>query len=56
MPLTSMFEMIPAYKADGKGIGAFNCPLLDFAVAHVRGAEAVGKGLILQVTENSIIH
>jgi fructose-bisphosphate aldolase class II len=56
MPLISMFELMPAYKRAGKGIGAFNVPQLDFGVAYVQGAEELGKAVILQVTENNIIH
>jgi fructose-bisphosphate aldolase class II len=47
-------EIILPARAAGRGVGAFNVIQLELAEAIVAGAEAAGKPVILQISENCV--
>lgn len=53
MTLATMSTLSGRARAAGAGIGAFNVIQLEHAEAIVRGAEAAGRPVILQVSENT---
>lgn len=53
MPLVPMSDLTARATADGAGIGAFNVIQLEHATAIVAGAEAAGRPVILQISENT---
>lgn len=53
MPLVPMSDLAARATADGAGIGAFNVIQLEHATAIVAGAEAAGRPVILQISENT---
>ncbi|MFC7304142.1 ketose-bisphosphate aldolase [Streptomyces monticola] len=54
MPLTPTGEILRSATRGGVGVGAFNVVQLEHAVAIVRGAEAAGRPVILQISENTV--
>lgn len=54
MPLTPTGEIVAVATATGVGVGAFNVIQLEHAQAIVAGAEAAGKPVILQISENCV--
>ncbi|MEV7788460.1 class II fructose-bisphosphate aldolase [Streptomyces sp. NPDC088106] len=54
MPLTASDDIVgPAHRA-GVGVGAFNVVQLEHAEAIVGGAEAAGRPVVLQISENTV--
>ncbi|UYQ66034.1 class II fructose-bisphosphate aldolase [Streptomyces peucetius] len=53
MPLTPTDAVVRSAAQDGVGIGAFNVVQLEHAEAIVSGAEAAGRPVILQISENT---
>lgn len=53
MPLVPMADLAARATASGAGIGAFNVIQLEHATAIVAGAEAAGRPVILQISENT---
>jgi Fructose/tagatose bisphosphate aldolase len=56
MPLTPTREIIGAAHSTGAGVGAFNVIHLETAEALVAGAESVGRGVILQISQNCVAY
>ncbi|GIG20610.1 fructose-bisphosphate aldolase [Cellulomonas chitinilytica] len=56
MPLVPTAEIVDAAAREGRGVGAFNVLNLEYAEAHVIGAERAGKPVIIQMTENCARH
>lgn len=54
MPLTPTDDIVRSATRDGVGVGAFNVVQLEHAEAIVRGAEAAGRPVILQISENTV--
>ncbi|MFE0633224.1 ketose-bisphosphate aldolase [Streptomyces sp. NPDC058864] len=54
MPLVPTAELVRAAHADGRGIGAFNVITLEHAEAVVAGAEAAGRPVVCQISENAV--
>ncbi|MDR3107951.1 MAG: class II fructose-bisphosphate aldolase [Bifidobacteriaceae bacterium] len=54
MPLVHPAEIIPEAVATGHGVGAFNVIQLELAEAIVEGAEAAGRPVILQISQNCV--
>jgi fructose-bisphosphate aldolase class II len=50
MPLVSAGEIV----GTGRGVGAFNVVLLEHAEAMISGAEAAGRPVVLQISENCV--
>ncbi|MEU6949741.1 class II fructose-bisphosphate aldolase [Streptomyces sp. NPDC046316] len=53
MPLTSTGEIVLEARERGAGAGAFNVIQIEHAQAIVAGAEAAGRPVILQISENT---
>jgi fructose-bisphosphate aldolase, class II len=53
MPLISTGDIAHGARTDATGVGAFNVVQIEHAQAIVRGAEAAGLPVILQVSENT---
>ncbi|ATW51898.1 fructose-bisphosphate aldolase [Streptomyces peucetius subsp. caesius ATCC 27952] len=53
MPLTPTDEIVRSAAQGGVGVGAFNVVQLEHAEAIVSGAEAAGRPVILQISENT---
>jgi ketose-bisphosphate aldolase len=51
---TRLTELLTEARAARRGIGAFNVVLLEHAEAIVAGAEAAGRPVVLQISENCI--
>ena len=47
-------ELVAAAQRTGGGVGAFNVITLEHAEAIVAGAEAAGRPVILQISENAV--
>src|SRR4051812_41704827 len=47
-------ELVAAARHTGGGVGAFNVITLEHAEAIVAGAEAAGRPVILQISENAV--
>jgi fructose-bisphosphate aldolase class II len=56
MSLVPTMQIVEQAAAEGRGVGAFNVLQLEYAEAHVAGAEKAGRPVILQVTENCARH
>jgi fructose-bisphosphate aldolase class II len=56
MPLVPTAEIVAAAVADGSGVAAFNVIGLEHAEAVVRGAEAAGLPVLLQVSQNAVAY
>jgi fructose-bisphosphate aldolase class II len=54
MPRTSTAELLSAAVAQRRAVGAFNVITLESAEAIVAGAEAAGRPVILQLSENAV--
>lgn len=54
MPLTPMSALLAPARAAGVGVGAMNVIQLEHAEAIVAGAEAAGRGVVLQISENTV--
>ncbi len=54
MPLVPTGEIVDDARASGRGVGAFNAICLEHAEAIVRGAEAAGLPVIVQISENAV--
>jgi fructose-bisphosphate aldolase class II len=54
MPLVPTGEIVAAAAVDGSGVGAFNVIQLEHAQAIVAGAEAAGRPVVLQISENCV--
>lgn len=54
MPLVPTGDIVAAATDTGTGVGAFNVIQLEHAQAIVAGAEAAGKPVILQISENCV--
>ncbi len=52
--LVSLHEVARAARAAGVGLGAFNVIHLEHATAFVRAAEATGRPVVLQISENAV--
>jgi len=53
MPLTPTEDIVRSAVRGGVGVGAFNVVQLEHAEAIVAGAEAAGRPVILQISENT---
>lgn len=53
MPLASTDEIVRAARENGTGVGAFNVVQIEHAHAIVGGAQAAGRPVILQISENT---
>ncbi|QIP83057.1 class II fructose-bisphosphate aldolase [Streptomyces sp. Tu 2975] len=53
MPLTPTEDIVRSAVQGGVGVGAFNVVQLEHAEAIVAGAEAAGRPVILQISENT---
>ncbi|MEV4682147.1 class II fructose-bisphosphate aldolase [Streptomyces kurssanovii] len=53
MPLTPTEDIVRSAVRSGVGVGAFNVVQLEHAEAIVAGAEAAGRPVILQISENT---
>ncbi|GGW22607.1 class II fructose-bisphosphate aldolase [Streptomyces xantholiticus] len=53
MPLTPTDEIVRSAARGGVGVGAFNVVQLEHAEAIVSGAEAAGRPVILQISQNT---
>ncbi|MBW1596168.1 class II fructose-bisphosphate aldolase [Streptomyces sp. JJ38] len=54
MPLTPTGDILATAEREGGGVGAFNVVQLEHAEAIVAGAEAAGRPVILQLSENTV--
>ena len=54
MPLQPTREIVEEARSRGAGAPAFNVITLEHAEAIVAGAEAAGRGVVLQVSENAV--
>ncbi|HEY4268619.1 MAG TPA: class II fructose-bisphosphate aldolase [Galbitalea sp.] len=54
MTRSTLTELLRDATATGRGLGAFNVVLLEHAEAIVAGAEAAGRPVVLQISENCI--
>jgi fructose-bisphosphate aldolase class II len=54
MPLVTTRELLDAAIADGSGLAALNVLHLETAEAIAAGAEAAGRGAVLQISENCV--
>ena len=54
MPLVTTRQLVDESRAAGSGLAAFNVITLEHAEAIVTGAEAAGRSVILQVSENAV--
>ncbi|MEU3462797.1 class II fructose-bisphosphate aldolase [Streptomyces sp. NPDC006733] len=54
MPLAATHDIADAAAATTVGVGAFNVVQLEHAQAIVAGAEAAGRPVILQISENTV--
>ncbi|MFI2609120.1 ketose-bisphosphate aldolase [Kitasatospora sp. NPDC018619] len=54
MPLTPTAEIVRAAAERGVGAGAFNVVQLEHAQAIVAGAQAAGRPVILQISQNTV--
>lgn len=54
MPLTTTLDIVAAARRSGCGAAAFNIVLLESIEAIVTGAEAAGRPVILQISENAV--
>ncbi|WP_431950791.1 class II fructose-bisphosphate aldolase [Actinacidiphila sp. bgisy167] len=54
MPLVPTAELVRAAHTTGRGIGAFNVVSLEHAEAIVAGAEAAGRPVVCQISENAV--
>lgn len=54
MPLVPTAELVRAAHTTGRGIGAFNVISLEHAEAIVAGAEAAGRPVVCQISENAV--
>jgi len=54
MALTTTAQLLSDAAAAGRGVGAFNVITLEYAEAVVSGAEAAGRPVILQLSENAV--
>lgn len=54
MPLVSTREVVDDARARAAGAPAFNVITLEHAEAIVAGAQAAGRGVVLQVSENAV--
>ena len=54
MPLTPTGEIVSAARAAGHGVGAFNVIQLEQAEAIASGAEASGRPVLMQISENCV--
>jgi fructose-bisphosphate aldolase class II len=54
VPLVSTADLVGAARRQGRGVGAFNVICLEHAEAIITGAEAAGKGVVLQISENAV--
>ncbi|MDR2372653.1 MAG: class II fructose-bisphosphate aldolase [Bifidobacteriaceae bacterium] len=54
MPLVPPAEVIRPAAAAGRGVGAFNVIQLELAEAITAGAEAAGRPVILQISQNCV--
>ncbi|MDH6432296.1 fructose-bisphosphate aldolase class II [Streptomyces sp. SAI-144] len=54
MPLTPTAEVVSSAYRDGRAVGAFNVITLEHAEAVVTGAEAAGRPVICQISENAV--
>jgi len=54
MPLVTTRELLDAAVADGSGLAALNVLHLETAEAIAAGAEAAGRGAVLQISENCV--
>ncbi|WP_248583154.1 class II fructose-bisphosphate aldolase [Nocardioides sp. InS609-2] len=56
MPLVRMSDIAKAAVADGCALGAFNVIQIEHAEAIVAGAEAAGRPVIVQISENTVAY
>ncbi|GLZ77079.1 fructose-bisphosphate aldolase [Actinorhabdospora filicis] len=54
MPLVHTAALVTEARREGFGLGAFNVITLEHAEAIVAGAEAAGRPVILQISENAV--
>ncbi|MFF3560913.1 ketose-bisphosphate aldolase [Streptomyces sp. NPDC002574] len=54
MPLIGTATLVRSARAEGRGAGAFNVITLEHAEAIVAGAEAAGRPVICQISENAV--
>jgi fructose-bisphosphate aldolase class II/tagatose 1,6-diphosphate aldolase GatY/KbaY len=54
--LASLREVAAGARADGVGLGAFNVIHLEHATAFVAAAEAVGRPVVLQLSQNAVAY
>lgn len=54
MPLIGTAALVRSARAEGRGAGAFNVITLEHAEAIVAGAEAAGRPVICQISENAV--
>ena len=54
MPITTTAHLLSAAAARGVGVGAFNIITLEHAEAIIAGAEAAGRPVILQLSQNAV--
>jgi fructose-bisphosphate aldolase class II len=54
MPLVPTGDVVTEARRAGRGVGAFNVITLEHAEAIVTGAEAAGRPVILQISENAV--
>lgn len=56
MTLVSMFDAVAASMQTGAGLGAFNVIQIEHAEAIVAGAEAAGRPVVMQLSENTVAY
>jgi len=56
MPLAPLSAILGPARAAGQGVGAMNVIQLELAEAIVAGAEAAGRPVVLQVSENTVAY
>lgn len=56
MPLVPMTDVLPDARAQRRGLGAMNVIALEHAEAIVAGAEAAGRPVVLQISENTVAY
>lgn len=54
MPLVPTGDLVATARTEGFGLGAFNVITLEHAEAITAGAEAAGRPVILQISENAV--
>ena len=56
MTLVSLTALLAPARAERRGVGAMNVIQLELAEAIVAGAEAAGRGVVLQISENTVAY